>query len=61
MSVKTGGVAVRDGFDPAPAAASISAVAIAVATAVPPTAEVVGVLVASDGPVPAELGTTERR
>ena len=56
MSVKTGGVAVRDGFDPAPAAASIPAVAIEVATAVPPTAEAVGVLVATDGPVPAELG-----
>ena len=56
MSVKTGGVAVRDGFDPAPTAVSIPAVAIQVADKVPSSAEAVGVLVATDGALPSEVG-----
>ena len=56
MSVKTGGVAVSDGFDPAPAAASIPAVAVHVAATVPSDAGAVGVLVGPDGAVPSEVG-----
>ena len=56
MSVKTGGVAVSDGFDPAPAAASIPAVAVHVAATVPSDAGAVGVLVDPAGAVPSEVG-----
>ena len=57
MSVKTGGVAVSDGFDPAPAAASIPAVAIDVATTVPSDAPRRWACSSTpDGAVPSEVG-----
>jgi leucyl aminopeptidase len=56
MSVKTGGVAIPDGFDPAPAVGAVSAVAIDVAPAVPSSVDAVGVLVGTDGGVPDLVG-----
>ncbi len=56
MSVKTGGVAVPDGFDPAPSVAGIAAVAIEVAPTAPSVVDAVGVLVGSEGEVPSEVG-----
>ena len=56
MSVKTGGVAVPAGFDPAPAVASIAGVAVQASTSVPTSVDAIGLLVASDGAVPTELG-----
>jgi leucyl aminopeptidase len=56
MSAKTGGVAVRDGFDPAPAMQRTTSIEVTVASAPPATAGAVGLLVGTDGPVAAELG-----
>lgn len=47
---------VAQGFDPAPSIARYNEARLAVATTVPADAQVVGVLVAAEGPVPATLG-----
>jgi leucyl aminopeptidase len=56
MSVRTGGVAVPKGFDPAPAVGAFAAVVVEVSSTVPPEVDAVGVLVGNDGAVPSEVG-----
>ena len=56
MSSKTGGVAVPADFDPAPGVGRMAQVAIGAAPSPPPDADAVGVLVATAGAVPDEVG-----
>lgn len=56
MSAGTTGVAVPDGFDPAPGLGLIQAVVIGAAPGVPSDADAVGAFISTDDDVPAEVG-----